>query len=74
MGMMCAVEFQRHGRLYYADPGAYRRTVGDQVLYPTDDGPEVAEVHVGAAVGQRGRRRPAGLRGPGRRRSDLAGD
>jgi cell fate regulator YaaT (PSP1 superfamily) len=33
--LVCAVAFQRNGRLYYADPG---------VLYPTSDGPEVAEV------------------------------
>lgn len=44
MGMMCAVTFQRHGRLYYADPGQLSPAIGDQVLYPTDDGPEVAEV------------------------------
>jgi cell fate regulator YaaT (PSP1 superfamily) len=44
MGMVCAVAFQRHGRLYYADPGGLSLQVGDHVLYPTDDGPEVAEV------------------------------
>jgi cell fate regulator YaaT (PSP1 superfamily) len=44
MGMVCAVVFQRHGRLYYADPGSLTPQVGDAVLYPTDDGPEVAEV------------------------------
>jgi cell fate regulator YaaT (PSP1 superfamily) len=44
MGMVCAVTFQRHGRLYYADPGALSPKIGDQVLYPTDVGPEVAEV------------------------------
>jgi len=42
--MICAVAFQRQGRLYYADPGALMPRVGDQVLYPTDDGAEVAEV------------------------------
>jgi cell fate regulator YaaT (PSP1 superfamily) len=42
--MMCAVAFQRHGRLYYADPGSLTPAIGDHVLYPTDDGPEVAEV------------------------------
>ena len=42
--MVCAVTFQRHGRLYYADPGGLSLQVGDQVLYPTNDGPEVAEV------------------------------
>lgn len=44
MGMVCAVTFTRHGRLYYADPGNTSPAVGDQVLYPTEDGPEVAEV------------------------------
>jgi cell fate regulator YaaT (PSP1 superfamily) len=42
--MMCAVVFQRQGRLYYADPGELAPKVGDHVLYPTADGPEVAEV------------------------------
>jgi cell fate regulator YaaT (PSP1 superfamily) len=42
--MMCAVVFQPQGRLYYADPGAMTPQVGDHVLYPTDDGPEVAQV------------------------------
>jgi len=42
--MICAVAFQRQGRLYYADPGALTPRVGDQVLYPTDAAPEVAEV------------------------------
>jgi cell fate regulator YaaT (PSP1 superfamily) len=42
--MVCAVAFQRHGRLYYADPGPLTPAVGDQVLYPTEDGAEVAEV------------------------------
>src|SRR6266568_4866216 len=44
MGMVCAVVFQRQGRLYYADPGSLTPSVSDEVLYPTDDGPEVAEV------------------------------
>ena len=39
-----AVEFSRHGRLYYLDPGGDRYGVGDRVLVPTDDGPEVATV------------------------------
>ncbi|RLK24056.1 cell fate regulator YaaT (PSP1 superfamily) [Micromonospora sp. M71_S20] len=43
MGMLCAVSFQRYGRLYYLDPGELRPQVGDKVLVPTDDGPEVAE-------------------------------
>ncbi len=38
-----AVSFQRYGRLYYLDPGPHTPRVGDQVLVPTDDGPEVAE-------------------------------
>src|SRR3954471_22544755 len=42
--MICAVVFQPQGRLYYADPGALTPQVGDHVLYPTDDGPEVAQV------------------------------
>jgi cell fate regulator YaaT (PSP1 superfamily) len=43
MGMLCAVSFNRYGRLYYFDPGELRPSVGDRVLVPTDDGPEVAE-------------------------------
>jgi cell fate regulator YaaT (PSP1 superfamily) len=43
MGMMCAVSFERYGRLYYLDPGPHAPRVGDRVLVPTDDGPEVAE-------------------------------
>ncbi|MEO9139062.1 MAG: regulatory iron-sulfur-containing complex subunit RicT [Jatrophihabitans sp.] len=42
--MMCAVVFQPQGRLYYADPGELTPAVGDHVLYPTDDGDEVAQV------------------------------
>jgi cell fate regulator YaaT (PSP1 superfamily) len=42
--MICAVVFRPQGRLYYADPGELRPEVGDHVLYPTDDGPEVAQV------------------------------
>ncbi len=37
------MSFTRHGRLYYLDPGPYDPRVGDKVLVPTDDGPEVAE-------------------------------
>lgn len=44
MGWICAIVFQRNGRLYYADPGELRPSVGERVLYPTADGPEVAEV------------------------------
>ncbi|HEX2903425.1 MAG TPA: regulatory iron-sulfur-containing complex subunit RicT [Jatrophihabitans sp.] len=36
--------FTEKGRLYYADPGPLTPAVGDHVLYPTDDGPEVAQV------------------------------
>lgn len=43
MGMLCAVSFNRYGRLYYLDPGDFAPKVGDRVLVPTDDGPEVAE-------------------------------
>jgi cell fate regulator YaaT (PSP1 superfamily) len=43
MGMLCAVSFNRYGRLYYLDPGDLRPGVGDRVLVPTDDGSEVAE-------------------------------
>lgn len=43
MGMLCAVSFNRYGRLFYLDPGDLLPAVGDRVLVPTDDGPEVAE-------------------------------
>ncbi|GAA1804276.1 hypothetical protein HC028_04225 [Planosporangium flavigriseum] len=43
MGMLCAVSFNRYGRLYYFDPAGFSPQVGDRVLVPTDDGPEVAE-------------------------------
>ena len=43
MPMMCAVSFERYGRLYYFDAGDLRVAVGDKVLVPTDEGPEVAE-------------------------------
>jgi len=42
--MICAVTFTDKGRLYYADPGELRPAVGEYVLYPTQDGPEVAQV------------------------------
>jgi cell fate regulator YaaT (PSP1 superfamily) len=42
--MVCAVVFQRQGRLYYADPGELTLRVGDHVRYPTSAGDEVAEV------------------------------
>lgn len=37
-----AVSFEKHGRLYYVDPGEHRPRVGDRVLIPTEAGPEVA--------------------------------
>lgn len=43
MGMLCAVSFNRYGRLFYLDPAGHEVKVGDRVLVPTDDGPEVAE-------------------------------
>jgi cell fate regulator YaaT (PSP1 superfamily) len=43
MGHLCAVSFNRYGRLFYLNPGELRPNVGDLVLVPTDDGPEVAE-------------------------------
>ncbi|MDX6210173.1 MAG: hypothetical protein QOE24_2564, partial [Frankiales bacterium] len=43
MPMMCAVSFERYGRLYYFDAGQLTPRVGDKVLVPTDEGPEVAE-------------------------------
>ncbi|HEX2770893.1 MAG TPA: regulatory iron-sulfur-containing complex subunit RicT [Micromonosporaceae bacterium] len=43
MGMLCAVSFNRYGRLYYLDPGDFRPAVGDRVLVRTDEGTEVAE-------------------------------
>ncbi|MCW2525264.1 MAG: hypothetical protein JWM76_124 [Pseudonocardiales bacterium] len=42
--MVCAVTFTKHGRLFYADPGGLTPAVGEHVLYPTDDGPVVAQV------------------------------
>jgi cell fate regulator YaaT (PSP1 superfamily) len=43
VALVCAVSFERYGRLYYFDPGPHRPAVGDHVLVPTDEGPEVAE-------------------------------
>ena len=43
MGQLCAVTFTKYGRLFYCNPGEHRPKVGDLVLVPTDDGPEVAE-------------------------------
>jgi cell fate regulator YaaT (PSP1 superfamily) len=41
--MVCAVTFERYGRLYYVDPGSVAPRIGDMVLVPTDGGPEVAQ-------------------------------
>lgn len=38
-----AVTFQPNGRLHYVDPGSVDAEVGDQVLVPTEAGPEVAQ-------------------------------
>lgn len=38
-----AVSFERYGKLYYLDPGSHSPKVGDNVLVPTEAGPEVAE-------------------------------
>ncbi len=43
MTRLCAVSFTRRGKLYYFDPGALEVRVGEMVLVPTDEGPEVAE-------------------------------
>ena len=43
MGLLCAVSFNRYGRLYYFNPGTLSFAVGDRVLVPTDAGTEVAE-------------------------------
>jgi cell fate regulator YaaT (PSP1 superfamily) len=43
MAMVMAVSFTRYGRLYYLDPAGHDPKVGDYVLFPTDDGAEVAE-------------------------------
>jgi cell fate regulator YaaT (PSP1 superfamily) len=44
VALICAVTFTERGRLYYADPAGLTPAVGEYVLYPTDDGPEVAQV------------------------------
>lgn len=43
MGMLCAVAFNKYGRLFYLDPGEFTPRVGEKVLVPTDDGPQVAD-------------------------------
>ena len=40
---VCAVSFERYGKLYYFSPGQVEPRVGDKVLVPTGEGPEVAE-------------------------------
>ena len=41
--MVMAVTFARHGQLFYLDPGEYSPRVGNMVLVPTPEGPEVAQ-------------------------------
>jgi cell fate regulator YaaT (PSP1 superfamily) len=43
MGMLCAVAFNKYGRLFYLNPGEFSPKVGDKVLVPTDDGAAVAD-------------------------------
>lgn len=43
MSRVMAVAFERYGQLHYLDPGELDYSVGDWVLYPTADGPEVAQ-------------------------------
>lgn len=43
MGQVMGVAFERYGPLHYLDPDGGAYTFGDLVLYPTDNGPEVAE-------------------------------
>lgn len=38
-----AVTFEKHGQLHYVDPAGHRVSVGDHVMVPTDEGPEVAQ-------------------------------
>lgn len=44
MSRVMAVTFEEHGQLHYLDPADGDYAVGDWVLYPTEDGPEVARV------------------------------
>ncbi|MFT3887910.1 MAG: regulatory iron-sulfur-containing complex subunit RicT [Arachnia sp.] len=44
MARVMAVAFERHGQLHYLDPGDGQYRVGDWVRYPTESGPEVAQV------------------------------
>ena len=48
MGMLCAVSFNRYGRLYYLDPGEFTPAVGDRVLVP--DRAHVLDNEVGTAT------------------------
>lgn len=38
-----AVTFEKHGQLHYVDPAGHRVSVGDYVMVPTGEGPEVAQ-------------------------------
>ena len=71
--MMMAVSFERYGRLYYLDPGAYSPAIGDKVLVPTDSGPEVAECVWAPQWVSEDIDGPAGLRGPGQPRTTWPG-
>src|SRR4051795_5281358 len=76
MGMLCAVSFNRYGRLYYLDPGELTPAVGDRVLVPTDTGTEVAECVWAAqwvADDTSGFPRLAGLAGAGGRPAGVPG-
>lgn len=42
MSRVMAVAFEQYGQLHYLDPGDLTVAVGDLVLHPTDQGPEVA--------------------------------
>ena len=44
MPKVMAVTFEQYGRLHYLDPGEVDYRVGDWVLYPLEDGTEVARV------------------------------
>lgn len=44
MARVMAVTFETHGQLHYLDPGEQQWQVGDMVLHPTENGPEVAQV------------------------------
>lgn len=44
MSRVMAVTFEQYGQLHYLDPGENSYAVGDWVLYPTENGPEVCRV------------------------------